>query len=243
MKTFIALLTATSLHAQLPGTKPLEPHPDFSATMVAGIDKMALRLLEQSKTGRQPTREKLKAALGIVDERLPLTALEFVGDTASPALLMETEQCRVFRVRWPVFDGVHGEGVYVQPKGKPNARVIYLPDADGTPEKLVDEWLLTTGCEVLIPALVSRDSEFSTNDKFNVKTNVSHREWVYRQSYELGRHIIGYELQKALSIVDWFKAQLEAFYELKAARPRFRRPRGSHRAQPGCAADGRRLRV
>lgn len=201
---------AASLHAQtLPGTQALEPNPDFSATMVAGIDKMALRLIEQSKATRKPTREKLKAAIGIVDERLPVTALEFVGDTASPALLHETEQCRVFRVRWPVFEGVHGEGIYVQPKGKPHARVIYLPDADGTPEKLVDEWLLTTGCEIVIPALVSRDSEFSTNDKFNVKTNIPHREWVYRQSYELGRHIIGYEVQKALSIVDWFKAQPE----------------------------------
>ncbi len=209
MKTLLAFLAAASLHAQLPGTKPLASNPDFSATMVAGIDKFALRLIEQSKAGRKPTREKLKAAIGIVDERVPVTALEFIGDTASPALLLETEQCRVFRVRWPVFDGVHGEGIYVQPKHKPHARVIYLPDADGTPEKLVDEWLLTTGCEVVIPALVSRDSEFSTNDKFGVKTNVPHREWVYRQSYELGRHIIGYEVQKALSIVDWFKAQPE----------------------------------
>jgi len=177
--------------------------------MVAGIDKMALRLIEQSKSTRKPTREKLKAALGIVDARVPFTALEFVGDTTTPALLHETEQCRVFRVRWPVFDGVHGEGVYVQPKGKLHARVIYLPDADGTPEKLVDEWLLTTGCEIVIPALVSRASEFSTNDKYGVKTNCSHREWIYRQSYELGRHLIGYEVQKALSIVDWFKAQPE----------------------------------
>lgn len=201
-------LTAT-LRAQLPGTLPLEPNPDFSATMVAGIDKMALRLIEQSKSGRKPDREKLKAALGIVDQRLPVNALELVGDTASPALLLETEQCRVFRVRWPVFEGVHGEGLYVQPKGKAHARVIYIPDADGTPEKLVDEWLLTTGCEVVIPALVSRGTEFSTNEKFGVKTNVPHREWVYRQSFELGRHIIGYEVQKALAIVDWFKAQPE----------------------------------
>lgn len=201
-------LTAT-LRAQLPGTLPLEPNPDFSATMIAGIDKMALRLIEQSKSGRKPDREKLKAALGIVDQRLPVDALELVGDTVSPALLLETEQCRVFRVRWPVFEGVHGEGLYVQPKGKAHARVIYIPDADGTPEKLVDEWLLTTGCEVVIPALVSRGTEFSTNEKFGVKTNVPHREWVYRQSFELGRHIIGYEVQKALAIVDWFKAQPE----------------------------------
>lgn len=210
---FLILLTVvltTSIQGQtLPGTQPLAPNPDFSATIVAGIDKMALRLIEQSKTGRKPTREKLKAAIGVVDERAPFTALESVGDTSSPALLMETEQCRVFRVRWPVFEGVHGEGLYVQPKAKPHARVIYLPDADGTPEKLVDEWLLTTGCEVVIPTLISRDSEFSTNDKYGVKTNCSHREWVYRQSYELGRHLIGYEVQKALAIVDWFKAQPE----------------------------------
>ncbi|MFO1483175.1 MAG: hypothetical protein U1F71_07380 [Verrucomicrobiaceae bacterium] len=208
MRTLFALFAAASLHAQtLPGTQPLTPNPDFSATMVAGIDKMALRLIEQSKATRKPTREKLKAALGIVDERVPFTALEFVGDTSSPALLMETEQARVFRVRWPVFDGVHGEGLYIQPKDKPNARVIYIPDASSTPEKLVDEWLLTTGCEVIIPTLISRDSEFSTNDKYGVKTNCSHREWVYRQSYELGRHLIGYEVQKALALVDWFKAQ------------------------------------
>ncbi|MBK8039498.1 MAG: hypothetical protein IPK22_20545 [Verrucomicrobiaceae bacterium] len=201
----------TSLtHGQLlPGTQALTPNPDFSATMVAGIDKMALRLIEQSKTGRKPTREKLKAALGMVDERLSFAALDLIGDTNSPALLHETESCRVFRVRWPVFDGVHGEGLYVQPKVKPTARVIYLPDAASTPEKLVEGFLLQSGAEVIIPALISRDSEFSTNDKFGVKTNCSHREWIYRQSYELGRHLIGYEVQKALAVVDWFKAQPE----------------------------------
>jgi cephalosporin-C deacetylase-like acetyl esterase len=191
----------------LPGTATLEPNPDFSATMVAGIDKMALRLIEQSKTSRKPTREKLRAAVGMVDERVSFAALELLGDTASPALLHETETCRVFRVRWPVFDGVHGEGLYLQPKGKPTARVIYLPDASGTPEKLVDGFLLGSGAEVVIPALISRDSEFSTNEKFGVKTNCSHREWIYRQSYELGRHLIGYEVQKALAVVDWFKTQ------------------------------------
>lgn len=204
---FFALFVVTSLQAQLPGTQPLTPNPDFSATMVAGIDKMALRLIEQSKTTRKPTREKLKAALGIVDARVQFVDLELISSTSAPALLMETNMCRVFRVRWPVFEGVHGEGIYIKPKDTPNARVIYMPDASGTPEKLVDEFLLTTGVEVVIPTLISRDSEFSTNDKYGVKTNCSHREWIYRQSYELGRHLIGYEVQKTLALVDWFKAQ------------------------------------
>ena len=117
MRTLLALFLTASLQAQiLPGTKLLEPNPDFSATMVAGVDKFALRLTEQSKANRKPTREKLKAIIGVVDERLPVKALEFVGDTESPALLMETEQCRVFRVRWPVLEGVHGEGMLIQPK-------------------------------------------------------------------------------------------------------------------------------
>lgn len=198
-----------TLNAQsLPGSQPLEPNADFSAAMVAGIDKMALRLIENSKAGRKPERAKLKAILGVVDERLPVQALEFVGSTSTPALLMETDKARIFRVRWPVLDGVHGEGLYIQPKQKPVARVIYLPDADTDPEKLAsDAMLACSGCEIILPALISRGSEFSTNAKFGVKTNIPHREWIYRQSYELGRHIIGYEVQKTLALVDWFAQQ------------------------------------
>ena len=209
IRPLLPLLIASSLQAQvLPGTQPLEPNPDFSTTMVAGIDKMALRLIEQSKAGRKPTREKLKSILGVVDERLPITALELVGDTSSPALLAETDTARILRVRWPVFEGVHGEGILIQPKEKPVARVIYIPDADTDPEKLANDAMLAySGCEIVIPALISRSSEFSTNDKFGVKTNVPHREWIYRQSYELGRHVIGYEVQKMLSVVDYFGTQ------------------------------------
>ena len=34
-------------------------------------------------------------------------------------------------------------------------------------------------------------------------TNQPHREFIYRMAFELGRHIIGYEVQKVLSLVDW----------------------------------------
>jgi len=209
MRTLLAILIGSSLQAQvLPGTTALEPNADFSATMVVGIDKMALRLIETSKGTRKPTRDKLKAILGMVDARLPVKALELVGDTSAPSLLAETETARVLRVRWPVFEGVHGEGILIQPKGKAVARVIYIPDADTEPEKLANDAMLAySGCEIVIPALISRGSEYSVNEKFGVKTNVPHREWIYRQSYELGRHIIGYEVQKMLSLVDYFGTQ------------------------------------
>ena len=35
-------------------------------------------------------------------------------------------------------------------------------------------------------------------------TDQSDREWIYRQAFHMGRHIIGYEVQKVLAAVDWF---------------------------------------
>ena len=36
---------------------------------------------------------------------------------------------------------------------------------------------------------------------------ISKREWLYRSAFELGRHLIGYELQKIFAVVDWFSTQ------------------------------------
>ena len=34
-------------------------------------------------------------------------------------------------------------------------------------------------------------------------SNLTNREWLYRSAFELGRHLIGYEVQKVLAVVDW----------------------------------------
>ena len=208
MRLILFLLLTSTLHSQiLPGTERLTPEPDFSASMVAGIDRLASRLITESKKGRKPARSGLKAILGIVDVRIPFATMDLVGDMQSPALLYETDRARIFRVRWPVLENVHGEGILIQPKGPALARVVYLPDADTPPEKLVDHILASSDCEVVIPCLINRDSDFSGSDRLGIHTNQTHREWIQRQAYTLGRHIIGYEIQKALAVVDWFKAQ------------------------------------
>jgi cephalosporin-C deacetylase-like acetyl esterase len=227
MKTTLALLASLLLASlaplyadpsPLPNTLPLQPNPDFSGTMVAGIDQFLLRQTEQAKAARAAQwpgdaavhREHLKTIIGAVDKRLPCTALEFVGSTSAPALLAETDNARIFRVRWPVLDGVNGEGILIQPKSKPLARVIYIPDADTVPEKLANDAMLAySGCEIVIPALISRGSEFSNSERFGVKTNAPHREWIYRQSFIQGRHIIGFEVQKIMALMDYFSAQKE----------------------------------
>ena len=69
--------------------------------------------------------------------RLPEAALEFTGSTASPARVGETESFTAEAVRWPVFDGVYAEGLWLRPKGEPVACVVAIPDADQMPEILV----------------------------------------------------------------------------------------------------------
>ena len=66
------------------------------------------------------------------------------------------------------------------------------------------------GCEVLVPTLVSRGHEFSRNDEIGRSTNLSHREFIYRQAFEMGRHVIGYEVQKVLAAVDQFELRNQA---------------------------------
>lgn len=212
---------------QLSGTAQLAPEADFSAAMVAGIDRFLLRETEASRGQRealwkrdlsspqayessiQPNRERLKERLGLVDERLPVKALELVADTETSETVVETAAVTVKRVRWQVLDGVHGEGLWIRPKGKVLARIVCIPDADTPPEKLLEAALVYSGAEIVIPRLASREADFSGSDRLGIHTNIPHREWIYRQSFILGRHIIGYELHKVLGIVDWFNQQPE----------------------------------
>ncbi len=200
---FLAL-SMSSIWAQLPGTFTLAPREDFSATMVAGIDRMALRLLAASRATRKPSRDKIKAALGLVDLRMSFASFELVGDLDHPALLQESAAYRVYRVRWPVLDGLTGEGLYLQPKVKPLARVIHLPDADTAPEQALASLHQYAGCEIVIPCLISRSQAFSRSESLGIATHLSHREWIHRQSFVLGRHLVGYEVQKVLALIDHF---------------------------------------
>jgi dienelactone hydrolase len=55
---------------------------------------------------------------------------------------------------------------------------------------------------VLIPTLVNREDRWSGSEVVHRFTNQPHREWIHRQAFEVGRTLIGYELQKILAAVD-----------------------------------------
>ena len=38
-------------------------------------------------------------------------------------------------------------------------------------------------------------------------SGLPHREWIYRMGFPVGRHPLGYEVQKVLAAVDWFAGQ------------------------------------
>ena len=41
----------------------------------------------------------------------------------------------------------------------------------------------------------------------NRMENLTNREWLYRSAFELGRGLVGYEVQKVLACVDWFSKE------------------------------------
>ena len=235
--TLALVATAASAADALPGTAALIREGDFSAQMVAGIDRFLMRETAASATNRaalwrrdfksrdaheksvQPNRERLRKMIGAVDARVPFLAPEFLAIGATSALVAETDSYSVFAVRWPVFEGVFSEGLLFEPKGKMTARIVALTDADQTPEQLAglaigvppaQQWirrLAENGCQVLAPVLVDRQATWSGSDLVGRNTNQPHREWIYRQAFEMGRHIIGYEVQKALAAVDWFVSE------------------------------------
>jgi dienelactone hydrolase len=235
--TFAGLDSARASAADpiaLTNTRPLEMSGDLSAPMLTGINRFLQRELAHSVSRRAEhwqrnrataeayqqsvysNRERFRTLIGAVDERPTRTELEYVATTTAPALIAETATYRVLAVRWRAFGHVHGEGLLLQPKGPPRARLVALPDADQTPEMLagltpgiapdsqVARRLAESGAQVIIPTLVDRRDEWSGNTPLNRFTNQPHREWIYRPAYQIGRHIIGYEVQKVLAAVDWF---------------------------------------
>lgn len=228
-----ALLSMPARGAALPGTQPLEMPGDLSAQMVTGIDRFLTAALRASITNRAPlwkrdsssaqayensiatNRARLRYILGVHESRVSFDKLEVTATSARLGAAAETDRFVAYPVRWPVFDDVEGEGLWLKPRQPNGISVIALPDADQTPEMLCGLALGTphhaqfarrlaeAGCEVFVPVLISRSDRLSGNSELNRFTNQPHREWIYRQAYELGDHIIGYELQKVLALVDW----------------------------------------
>jgi len=151
----VACLPIKAAISLLPGTRPLEwQEEDLSTRLMDGAHRFVDRQIQEARINRARfwkydtsskqayetsvanNRDRLRNIVGAVDTRLP-ARMERFGDDAYPALMADTAKYRVFQVRWPVLDGVFGEGLLVQPKRTPLAHIVIVPDADQTPEQLL----------------------------------------------------------------------------------------------------------
>jgi cephalosporin-C deacetylase-like acetyl esterase len=224
---------------RVPGTQTLTMTEPLDVVMVNGINRFALRELEESPKRREAmwkrdyssaeayatsvagNRQRFLTDIGAVDPRVANPAIEFQVTSEHTSLIAVGDGVEVHAVRWRALDGVAAEGLLLQPTKEVKARAVVLPDADWTPEQfaglipgvdaksLIPKRLAENGVQVLVPTLISRDDTFS-GSPYVAFTNQPHREYVYRMSFEMGRHVIGYEVQKVLAAVDLFTRRNEA---------------------------------
>jgi dienelactone hydrolase len=232
---FVWILGVCSLAnaEELPGTAPLEwPEEDLSARLMDGAHRFVEQQIANSEQSRgqrwhydfssrdaysrsiEPNRERFRVIHGVVDSRLP-PGLEYYGDDQNPTLVAETSLLRVWQVRWPVLEGIWGCGLFVEPRKNPVACVVLLPDAAETPEQLLGlapggsntslaRRLAENQMALLVPVTISRE-KIATDDEQLKRSDQTYREWIYRQAFHLGRHVIGYEIQIVMAAVDYFK--------------------------------------
>lgn len=242
LATFLGFWPApTSLPAaevageRVPGTDLLTSKDDLVQLSIGQWNEFLLRSIAESRSTRarfwqrdlssveafdrsvQANRERLRRVLGVVNKRLPNSVFEVSGPFPQGGLVADSATHAVFAVRWPVLEGVWGEGLLLQPKAPAKGSVVLLPDADQLPEELaglggklrekpLGRRLAESGIRVVIPVLVDRGTQYSGDDRLRIYTNQSHREWIYRPAAEVGRHIIGYEVEKVFSAIDALRA-------------------------------------
>ncbi|WP_020468406.1 alpha/beta hydrolase family protein [Zavarzinella formosa] len=214
----IPVLCAAPVFAdQLFGTEPLTEKGDLAAKMVAGIDKYLMRELEKAQAEQAskpfPKETRLREILGIKEWPSDIHG-EVIVPLGKPAALGETDKYTITAVRWRVIHGITGEGLWLEPKKEAVAQVVAIPDAGQTPEdicgltdavspeKQFARLLVEQNIRVIVPTLISRETTLSNSDAAKRVTTQPHREFLYRMGYEMGRHLIGYEVQRAIAAVD-----------------------------------------
>jgi len=203
---------------RLSGTKELTMSGDISRQLVDAnsafldrqIEAAAEARAEKWKPGDYEPNERRATLSGMLgmdrDERNRVAVFEYFG--TNKAHLAVADGVTIYNVRWTALDGIDGEGLLLEPGGKEHpilADVIAIPDADQTPEEIAGLTegntltspfallLAQSGCRVLVPTLVNR----SGNEYL-----MTNREWLHRPAFELGRHLLGYELSQILAGVD-----------------------------------------
>ena len=230
---------AAGLPAVLPGTAPLSEGQggvgNWDGVINAEIDRAtAMRpqhwqrdftSAENYNRSIEPNRTRFAHIIGVSDARVPFDAPALLATVDQPALVGRGKSYDVHRVSWPAFGDVQAEGLLLEPRGRqPVAAVVAVPDCAQTPEQICGlapgvaiesqfaRRLAENGCRVLVPVLIDRTVAVRGEDGFTAyaRQPMSSRELLFRPAFQLGRHLIGYEVQKVLAAVDWLARENDA---------------------------------
>ncbi len=218
----------------LAGTSILDMPGDIASTLVDGVERFLLKELDQSVQKRisqwpKPSelqvkaaekdsyaaathmlREELRQRIGLVDLRVNCKA--FTIQSVAPPIVGDhqwvamNEACKIYFVRWPVFEGVDASGLLVVPNGEVRFHSVVVPDAGQSPEQLCgyDEnsslvalELAARGGVVVVPDTIRRNREAR-----NGRAKLTDQEFLYRSAFVLGRHVIGYQVHEISAALD-----------------------------------------
>ncbi len=228
----LSAIVASATPAVLPGTAPLAPGQGGVGNWDGAIDaeigrataarpqhwKRDFSSAENYNRSIEPNRTRFAHIIGARDARVSFDAPALLATVDQPALAGRGKSYDVHRVSWPAFGDVHAEGLLLEPRGrKPVAAVVAVPDCAQTPgqicglapgvaaESQFARRLAESGCRVLVPVLIDRTVEVRGGEGFipYARQAMSSRELLFRPAFQLGRHLIGYEVQKVLAAVDW----------------------------------------
>lgn len=228
----LSAVLATAAPSTLPGTEPLGQGQggvgNWDAVITAEIRRATAARPEHWRRDFSSVdnyhrsiatnRSRLAHIVGVRDARVAFDAPSLLATVDQPSLVARGPGYDVHRVSWPAFDQVHAEGLLLEPRGRdPLAAVVAVPDCAQTPEQISGlapgvqmesqfaRRLAESGCRVLVPALIDRTVEVRGRDGYRPYSRqpMSNREFLFRPAFQLGRHLIGYEVQKILAAVDW----------------------------------------
>ncbi len=158
-----------------------------------------------------PLVAELSTLIGLRDQRIAQPQLQVLRNHHQASPYQAHAQWQADLARWPVLPGVDGEGLYVRPvdASKIRFQAIILPDAGQTPEDLIGvgpthelfhPWaanLAASGGEVVVTTPISRHREARRG-----RAKMTDQEFIYRSAFELGRHMLGYQVHETLAAIE-----------------------------------------
>ncbi len=179
----------------------------------------------------EPKRARLRQLLGIADQRAmpemrlippPLLTASSADANEQQSVAGRLKGGAISHVRWNAVRGVQAEGLLFTPDDKPPGpgerlnptALIIIPDCGVTPEQSFGispglpperQWAnYLAGTRTLAISLIDRRTGARMPE--GRESKFSQREVLWRAGFEMGRTLLGYEIEKVLGAVDWLCA-------------------------------------